>query len=566
MDVQQKRRGVASWLCAERRIYGKSTEIMCGYWYEKPFMLKLALMMFLGLTVLLLPQYLTFNSSLRQRLIGSSLLVVRDKTTEAVRSKPDETLGGLLLPPVVFENNTCMSRSQEYSLRLKTSRYKPSLDLIAKLREYERRHRRCAQEAKYFNPSNNATEEEFGECRFIVWIATAGLGNRVMTLASAFVYALLMDRVLLIDRSGNPDELFCEPFPSTSWLLPETFPNEWMRAIEPNSSFRLGFLIQNDALTSSHNGYAYLNMMHDYDGYDRKFFCADCQASLSRFPWLFLKSNQYFIPGLHFVPEFHEHLDKLFPERETVFHHIVRYLFHPSDSVWRLISSFYNTNLANAQHQVGLQIRYLAKPNITTTTISDLVLNCTLENKLLPNVTLSEGHVDDSPKNTTSISVLVASLHEVFYESLREIYQNRSSSDGRHLGVYTASHEEGQYLESIDHDKKALADIYLLSLSDTLVTSSWSTFGYVAQGISGVMPWLLPHLESGEELEEVLRNRNYCHHGVSLEPCFHMPPALDCDNKGWYDNPGKTLPYIQYCEDVWWGIKIMERAPSNRSL
>ena len=77
MDVQQKRRGVASWIHAERRIYGKSTEIMCGYWYEKPFMLKMALMMFLGLTVLLLPQYLTFNSSLRQRLIGSSLLVVR---------------------------------------------------------------------------------------------------------------------------------------------------------------------------------------------------------------------------------------------------------------------------------------------------------------------------------------------------------------------------------------------------------------------------------------------------------------------------------------------------------
>lgn len=288
-------------------------------------------------------------------------------------SKPDETLGGLLLPPTIFGGNKCISRSQEYSLRQRTPAYKPSPNLISTLREYERRHRKCAQQAINFNPLNNATEQDFGECRFVVWIAAAGLGNRIVTLASAFVYALVTDRVLLIERSTSTDELFCEPFPGTSWLLPENFANEWMEALGANSSCSFTSLVRNGTLRSSHNGYAYLNLMHNYDDNDRKFFCAHHQASLSRFPWLFLRSNQYFIPGLHFLSEFHAVLDNLFPVRDTVFHHIIRYLLHPSDSVWRSISHFYNTNLASAQRKVGLQIRVLDKPGITFDIISDSV-------------------------------------------------------------------------------------------------------------------------------------------------------------------------------------------------
>lgn len=293
------------------------------------------------------------------------------KTTDAVRSKPDETLGGLLLAPEVYKDNQCISRSQEYSLR-RPSAYKPSSELISKLREYEHRHRKCAQEVKNFSPANSATEQDFGGCQFIVWIASSGLGNRIMTLTSAFVYALLTDRVLLIDRRIHADELFCEPFPGTSWLLPEAFPNQWTTELNAKSSWRFGSLIQNGTVTSSHSGYAYLNLMHNYDDNDRKFFCEHSQTYLSSFPWLFLRSNQYFIPGLHFVSEFHAELDKLFPERETLFHHIIRYLIHPSDSVWEMIIRFFNAKLASAQRKVGLQIRVL-RSDVKLPTISDLV-------------------------------------------------------------------------------------------------------------------------------------------------------------------------------------------------
>lgn len=201
----------------------------------------------------------------------------------------------------------------------------------------------------------------------MVWTGmSVGLGNRIMTLVSAFVYALLTDRVLLTQRTVDNDELFCEPFPGTSWLLPEAFPDEWMTELNSSSSCRFGTLIRNGTFTSSHDGYAYLNLMHDYDTNDKRFFCPRSQAYLTNFPWLFLRSNQYFLPGLHFVPEFQEELDKLFPDRESVFHHIVRYLLHPSDSVWKRISSFYDSKLARSQHKVGLQIRIFGSFNLTT--------------------------------------------------------------------------------------------------------------------------------------------------------------------------------------------------------
>lgn len=179
-------------------------------------------------------------------------------------------------------------------------------------------------------------------------------------------------------------------------------------------------------------------------------------------------------------------------------------------------------------------------------------------------MTLSQDHVDVA-HGTKSISVLVASLHEIFYKGIREFYLNHPTTDGHHVGVYTASHEEDQVLKSLDHDKKALVDMYLLSFSDTLVTSAWSTFGYVAQGISGVTPWIFTKLDSAATVEEVIRKQGHCFHGVSIEPCFHSAPTLDCDNKGWGSDPGKTHPYIQHCEDVSWGIKIMDKATFNAS-
>ncbi|KAJ6713918.1 2-ALPHA-L-FUCOSYLTRANSFERASE putative-RELATED [Salix viminalis] len=61
-------------------------------------------------------------------------------------------------------------------------------------------------------------------CKYVVWIPTNGLGNRMLSMAATFLYALLTNRVLLVKHGADMANLFCEPFPNTSWLLPNDFP------------------------------------------------------------------------------------------------------------------------------------------------------------------------------------------------------------------------------------------------------------------------------------------------------------------------------------------------------
>ncbi|CAI0421261.1 unnamed protein product [Linum tenue] len=92
----------------------------------------------------------------------------------------------------------------------------------------------------------------------------------------------------------------------------------------------------------------------------------------------------------------------------------------------------------------------------------------------------------------------------------------------------------------------AWVDIYLLSLCDVLVTSGWSTFGYVAQGLGGLRPWILqiPDTKYG----------GACRRAVSMEPCFHFPPSYD-DNKVGVRVDGSST--VVHCEDVGGGLKLV---------
>jgi len=95
-------------------------------------------------------------------------------------------------------------------------------------------------------------------------------------------------------------------------------------------------------------------------------------------------------------------------------------------------------------------------------------------------------------------------------------------------------------------------EIFLLSLGDVLVTTSQYTFGYVAQGLAGVRPWVLykPANSSAAVPDPP------CGRDVSMEPCFHKPPGHDCRLKQWAD-PSKDVPYIQHCDDAIWGLKLV---------
>lgn len=418
------------------------------------------------------------------------------------------------------------------------------------------------------NGSNS--KAELGDCQFVIWIANSGLGNRMITITSAFVYALLTDRVLLLDHSGTDvTGLYCEPFPGTSWLLPENYDYNWINEMTWENKHKLGLYLQENGTANVTipnpipNNYIFINLMHDYDDFDKRFFCHRIQKQLRSVPLLYWRSNNYAVPGLHFDHAFHRELDLMFPERGTLFHHMIRYLFRPSNVMWGPILRFRQPYLKGAHRQVGLQLRIL-ESNVTASVVADQLLACVLEKNLLPKRTPTalEDTLQNSRQGTTA--VVVASLDQVYYDKLRNYYLDLPVEGDDYIAVHSPSKEEYQQY-GFDHDKKAWADIYLLSLSDDLVTSPWSTFGYVAHGLAGQTPWLLTKTPSAETALETFQAQGHCNRGVSLEPCFHAPPELDCEGHGVGLDPKTILPFIKPCEDVVGGVKIMPSFANDRT-
>eukprot|EP00253_Pinus_taeda_P013928 PITA_13928 len=472
----------------------------------------------------------------------------------------DPLLDGLLAEG--FCRDCCRSRHEVYRYR-KASKYKPSAYLVERLRKYEDLHRRCGPNTEIFNKSLDQLKSEKvtreGDCQYIVWTTYSGLGNKILTIAATFLYAFLNNRVLLIDKGQDMTDLFCEPFPNSSWFLPSDFPSELLENCNETSIRRYGTLLNNNIVEMYENEslsslphYIYLHLTHNYNFYDKLFFCEREQYFLEHIPWLFLKSNSYFVPSLYLLPMFNKELHNLFPDKESVFHHLGRYLFHPSNRVWGLITRFYQSYMAYAKQRIGIQIRTL-DPGFFSY-ISEQALACSVKNGILPDVLLN----DEEPEDTYVIGgmkkpyvVLMTSLHSGHFEKVKNMYWEHPTVDGHHVSVYQPSHEEWQQTEKQSHDMKAWAEMYLLSLSDVLITSPMSTFGYVAQGLGGIKPWMLFKPENDTAPDPP------CREVMSMEPCFHAPPYYDCQAQQGIDT-GEVIPYVRHCEDVSWGLKLVE--------
>ncbi|KAJ0984535.1 hypothetical protein J5N97_002891 [Dioscorea zingiberensis] len=471
----------------------------------------------------------------------------------------DRFLGGLLVDG--FDEASCLSRYQSVMFR-KVSSYIPSPYLLKRLRNYEALHKRCGPATELYNKTidqlKSGRNVESAECNYVVWISYSGLGNRILTLASSFLYALLTNRVLLVDRGSDMADLFCEPFPETSWLLPLDFPINQFSSFQKESSESYGNMLKNNVFANSGDGvpkgkippYIYLHLSHDYGDHDKLFFCDEEQLLLQKIPWLVLRSDNYFVPSLFLMPAYEKELHQLFPKRDTVFHHLGRYLFHPTNSVWGLVKRYYLAYLAKVDESVGIQIRVFETEPGPFQHVLDQILGCTRKEKLLPDVTLQE------PIGLTayirSKAILVTSLNSGYSENIRNMYWENPATNGEIISVYQPSHEEFQQTEKQTHNRKAWAEMYLLSLTDTLVTSSWSTFGYVAQGLGGLKPWIMFKPENRTTPDPP------CRRVMSMEPCFHAPPFYDCKAKTGIDT-GALVPYVRHCEDMDWGLKLVDR-------
>lgn len=469
----------------------------------------------------------------------------------------DKLLGGLL--PSGFDEGSCVSRYRLASYRKETP-YIPSSYLISRLRSYEALHKRCGPHTESYKRTFEALKSGHytgsSDCNYVVWISFSGLGNRILTLASAFLYALLTNRTLLVDPGVDMPDLFCEPFPEVSWFLPSDFDlKSQFASFDQKSSHCYGKMLKNNSNSNlDEHGvppYLYLHLVHDYDDQDKLFFCDQDQSFLQKIPWLIMKTDNYFVPSLFLIPSFEQELSRLFPNKETVFHFLGRYLLHPTNKVWGLITRYYEAYLANADERIGIQIRVFDTGTGPFQHVLDQILACTRKENLLPEINMQESF--SSPSGTLkSKAVLMTSLSSGYFEKIRDMYWEHPTVTGEVIGIYQPSHEEYQQTEKQMHNQKALAEMYLLSLTDVLVTSSWSTFGYVAQSFGGLRPWILYKPENQTAPDPP------CRRAMSMEPCFHAPPFYDCKAKMGIDT-GALVPHVSHCEDMSWGLKLVDR-------
>ncbi|KAL6606869.1 hypothetical protein ACP70R_042522 [Stipagrostis hirtigluma subsp. patula] len=483
----------------------------------------------------------------------------------------DKLYGGLLVEG--FDQESCHSRYQSAMYRRNPGR-RPSEHLVAKLRRHEALQMRCgpgtAAYGKAVEQLRSGKNAASPDCKYLVSISYRGLGNRILAAASAFLYALLTDRVLLVDPSYEMDSLFCEPFPNATWLAPPDFPLDGYQGLYLDSPHRYGKMRETGALSGdAMNGspaaaaaadmpaFAYIHLDWNQTDYDQLFFCDEDQRLLSSFQWLVMRTDSYIVPGLFLMNSFRDELDLLFPERDAVFHHLGRYLLHPTNHVWGLVTRYYRARLAWARRRVGIQVRvfpYLWPQE--SPQLLEQITTCTQKEGLLPALLDTEEEPavtpPPTPRGLRSVAVVVTSLKAWYHEQLKSAYWGHATANGEVVVVDQPSSEGSQRSGERSHDEKAWAEIYLLSLTDTLVTTGESTFGYVAQGLGGLRPWVL--LRHNWTLGP---DQPACRRDMSMEPCFHVAPAYDCRRRR--VDAGKIVPHVRHCEDVPAGLKLVDR-------
>ncbi|KAF8104611.1 hypothetical protein N665_0171s0112 [Sinapis alba] len=208
----------------------------------------------------------------------------------------DKLLGGLFNADP--DEDSCLSRYHS-SLYRKTSLYKPCQYLISKLRRYEMLHKRCGPGTEaYKRATENLVHNDYNhvsnssdECRYVLWMSPLsglGLGNRMISMVSVFLYALLTERIMLVDQRSDTSDLFCEPLTGTSWLLPLDSPlMDQLDSFNKEHSRCYGTMLKNHGINStSIPSQLYLYLFHDYGDLDKMFFCEDNQMIIGKVRWL----------------------------------------------------------------------------------------------------------------------------------------------------------------------------------------------------------------------------------------------------------------------------------------
>ncbi|EFJ26421.1 fucosyltransferase CAZy family GT37-like protein [Selaginella moellendorffii] len=480
-----------------------------------------------------------------------------DSLSNTTSSNETSTTSSTSSSNVTTKNNVsseddcpCHSRCEQDSLRRPSRIHSLPPALSTALAAYERMHSSCYH-SRDLSKAIQAPDPN-DPCRYLVFLQDGkfGLGNHILSLLSAFVYSLLTNRMLLVDTRNHIPELFCEPFRNSSWLLPPDFPYDRL-LLAP-------MLADGLKQKFSYGSTVHLMLLSQQTPQEQLFFCPDTQTRLEKVRWIGWSSNQYYVPRFFTFPRFWRPLVSLFPDVSLIFTHLSRYLILPQNPVWEKIRRYHFAYSSLVPGKaVGVQIRRRENAEFHEPTYRR-TMQCLVENGLVPSVSES-GHdipadkgQHQSRKNRTK--VFVTSLQSRYYEELRNTYINKPTVDGSLVRVHTMSHDEVES-QSYEQVRNALAEMWLLSLSDELVTSSWSTFGYVAQGLGALRPYILNI--KGDFGKDGLPA---CSLGQSIEPCNQFPFSSVCERNETADleHSEWIKAHIRRCQDEPSGIQLIQ--------
>lgn len=448
------------------------------------------------------------------------------------------------------DDPACLSRTQQYLYRNPPNLKPLPAPLLQAWASYTQMHKSCSHHnwTELFLHRDQHSNEHNGMCQYLVYIeAINGLGNGILSLTSAFAFAMATSRVLLIDSRKNLAKLLCEPFPESSWVLPQDFPYA-----DIQNSASLGPLIHNNFNESTVS----LNLRHTLNEQDQQIFCEETYSSLKNVKWAAWTSNQYFIPNFLLVPSFWQRIHPMFKGSvDHIFTFISRLLVLPANDTWAIILREYWSYLSCAKSRLGVQVRLHGRHNLAEfdTEANDKIMKCLVQNGLLPSFSEGDNTTELSTlynrklqpgEDSADIVVMLASLQGKYSETMKDHFGQMPTKGTKMVRVHSVS-QLGSENKSFQQAQLAFVEMWLLSYSDNLATSPFSTFGYIAQGLGHLHPFILSLREEDHNGPCVL--------GQSAEPCTHYPRAprecLGANAKLSEDHKQWIRAHFRSCQD-----------------
>jgi xyloglucan fucosyltransferase len=288
-----------------------------------------------------------------------------------------------------------------------------------------------------------------------------------------------------------------------------------------------------------------------------RFFCDTEQAHYTQVEWINFRNNLYFVPKLFAVASFRPVLEDIFPNRK-VFTHLLRTVMLPRDPVWGRVKQVHDAHLRHSDRRIGIQERYFhGKPDfdLLHAATEDSVVNCLVSQGLLPNpratgLTLALPPNPSPPPNPNPVpslrvtTIFIASLYQSLANRLSRDYIRTYLDSGDAVGLVQLSHEDEQFF-GVEVDRQALTEILCLSFTDHLILTPQSTFGALAQGYGGLVPWFIdlrPHTPTP------------CVRAQSTETCYQIPATklYTCPHDVTVNGQFMTdvVPYLSDCHLV----------------